>query len=146
MERVRPQKKQVQVTHVAVAPEAQADVPGVTKVVERVRPTKPVPDPKDRPQYRLDGYGEPVRAFTIGMAAKKGPGDRVVVRYRKRGDAEGEVRVYYAGACLLGSVTISPLGNIVAHFHHNLGEAQYTTYKTLDSLHEGLRNLLQVGA
>lgn len=145
MDRVK-SKKPMQVTHVAVVPEDQADSPE-TRIVERVRPTKAVPDPAQRPQFSMDGYGPPELAFRIGLKTKSGSaGDSVPIHFReKQHDKDSKVRVYYAGAVLLGSVSFAP-SSIVAHFQHNLGAEQFTKCDSVEALHDHLRKLLQQAA
>ncbi len=138
MERVKSAKKQPQVTHVAVVPKEQVDSQD-NRILPRVRPTKALPDPHPRTRYALDGYSAPELAFRIGLRTKSGvAGDSVPVHVRVR----GQVRVYYAGQILLGSVTVGELF-ISAHFHHNLTDEEYQRFDTIEQVHVALRKMLQ---
>lgn len=98
------------------------------------RPGKPVPDPAARPQFHLDGYGEPVLAFRLG---------KTPVFFRERQSEDVAVRVYYAGAVLLGSASSSPT-MVTSNFHHNVGaEKQEHRFSSFDDVHVHLQRLLQ---
>lgn len=154
MERIKSKKKQVsnpnnfahpddysraqrEISGDHVSLQEQGDMPQTRTVASPRGQTKPVADPAQRPQYHLDGYGAPVRVFVLGQR------DKVFVYYReKEKDGGGQVRVYYAGAVLLGSVTITPL-LVTSHFHHNLGQLQHRRHQTIEDVHDELRKLLQ---
>lgn len=121
MERVRPNK--------APTPPALADKP------VRQRPARSSVDPAELPAFDTHGYGP-----LVCLGHKTG----IALSYRIKGGVvlgDAQVRVYYAGAFLIGVVCISPT-LVTASFRHNMKGPDHVSYPDEATMHRAVFAML----
>lgn len=106
----------------------------VVRRTSKVR-TERRPDPIELPKVDPHGYGEPEL-----LAAATG----VLMSFRSKLYGDGsEVRLYYAGALLLGAASILPISVVAATFRHNLFGADHLEFDTVEDFHRTLYAMVQ---